>query len=376
MSSLAQEESRSISENVKWGQRKRFADGKVCVPFSHFLGYDRGEDGNLVLNEDEAVTVRRIFSMFLQGMTPHGIAKKLTQEKILSPGKKERWCAGTVKRMLANEKYKGDALLQKSFCTDFLTKKFKVNEGEIPQYYVEHNHEPIIEPEVFDMVQRELERRAPGKNRHSGVHIFSGKIKCGECGGWYGSKVWHSNDKYRRVIWQCNLKYNGEICSTSHVDGKTIEALFIKATNIMISDKDAIAADYAAIKEMLFSTDELETRKRELAQEMEVVAGMMDDSIRENARIAIDQTKFKERYSSLAQRFEEAKTKHDAIAHEIDDKRMRQMTVEAFLKELAKRNELLTEFEPEAWHSLVDYVTVYSEEDIRFTFKNGKEIRA
>ena len=129
--------------------------------------------------------------MFLQGMTPYGIASKLTAEGIPSPGKKPKWNAGTVKRMLANEKYKGDALLQKSFTTDFLTKKKKLNEGEIPQYYVTGNHEAIIEPEVFDMVQRELVRRGKGRNRHSGVHAFSGKIKCGTCGSWFGSKVWH-----------------------------------------------------------------------------------------------------------------------------------------------------------------------------------------
>lgn len=210
MSSLAQEESRSISENVTWGQRKRFADGKVTVPFGHFLGYDRGEDGNLVLNPNEAVIIQRIFSMFLQGMTPYGIAKQLTADGILSPAKKDKWNAGTIKRILTNEKYKGDALLQKSYTVDFLTKKKKANEGEIPQYYVENNHEAIIEPAVFDLVQNELEKRNPANNRHSGVHIFSGKIKCGSCGSWYGSKVWHSNSKYRRTVWQCNHKFNGQ----------------------------------------------------------------------------------------------------------------------------------------------------------------------
>src|SRR5699024_12545544 len=120
MSSLAQEESRSISENVTWGQRKRFADGKVCVPFRRFLGYDRGEDGNLVLNEKEAVIIKRIYGMFLQGMTPYGIAKELTKDGILTPAKKQKWSAGTVKSILSNEKYKGDALLQKSYTVDFL----------------------------------------------------------------------------------------------------------------------------------------------------------------------------------------------------------------------------------------------------------------
>ncbi len=159
MSSLAQEESRSISENCTWGQRKRFADGKVTVPFKRFLGYDRGPDGNLVLNKDEAVIIRRIYSMFLQGMTPHGIAARLTADGIKSPGGKDKWNAGAVRSILTNEKYKGDALLQKSYTVDFLTKKKKVNEGEIPQYYVEGNHEAIISPEVFEMVQQEMERR-------------------------------------------------------------------------------------------------------------------------------------------------------------------------------------------------------------------------
>lgn len=103
ISSLAQEESRSISDNCTWGQRKRFADGKVTVPFNRFLGYDRGPDGNLVVNPEEAVTIRRIYSMFLQGMSPYGIATKLTADGIKSPGGKEKWNAGAVHSILTNE---------------------------------------------------------------------------------------------------------------------------------------------------------------------------------------------------------------------------------------------------------------------------------
>ena len=163
MSSLAQEESRSISENCTWGQRKRFADGKVTVPFKRFLGYDRGEDGNLVINPEQAEVVKRIYGMFLKGMTPHGIAKTLTDEGVPTPAGKCQWGQTTIKSILSNEKYKGDALLQKTFCEDFLTKKMKTNQGEVPQYYVENNHEAIIDPETFEMVQRELARRTKGK---------------------------------------------------------------------------------------------------------------------------------------------------------------------------------------------------------------------
>lgn len=307
-------------------------------------------------------------------MTPYGIAVKLTADGILPPGKKLQWNAGTVRRMLTNEKYKGDVLLQKSYTLDFLTKKKKINEGEIPQYYVTANHEAIIEPEIFDMVQRELARRGKGRNRHSGVHDFSGKIKCGECGSWYGSKVWHSNDKYRRVIWQCNHKYDGKKCSTPHVDDKTIETLFVKAANNLIAEKSTVIADYETIKDMLFSTDSLKAEEKELRQEMEVVSVMIQDAINENARVALDQTDFQSRYESLVKRFDDTKAKYDAVCAEMDDKRIRRATVESFLADLSKRDTLLTKFDSEAWHSLVDFVTVYGAEDIRITFKNRKEI--
>ncbi len=159
MASIAQEESRSISENCKWGQRKRFADGKFSVPFKRFLGYDRGEDGGLVINEEQAAVVRRIYEMFLGGATPYGIAKKLTEDNIPTPGGKKIWSRTVVKNILTNEKYKGDALLQKVFTVDYLTKRKKKNEGEISQFYVEGSHEPIIPPEIFDEVQAEFERR-------------------------------------------------------------------------------------------------------------------------------------------------------------------------------------------------------------------------
>ncbi len=238
MSSLAQEESRSISENCTWGQRKRFADGKVTVPFSRFLGYDRGADGNLVLNEAQAGIVRRIFGAFLQGKSPYAIAGWLTGEGVPTPGGKAVWSQSTVRSILTNEKYKGDALLQKVYTVDFLSKKKKKNHGEIPQYYVEGNHVPIIPPSVFDRVQDMIMTRSSGKNRNSCAGIFSGRIKCGSCGSWYGPKVWHSTDAYRKTVWQCNHRYDGERrCSTSHLEETRIKYSFVNAVNVLIKEK-------------------------------------------------------------------------------------------------------------------------------------------
>lgn len=144
MSSLAQEKSRSISENVTWGQRKRFSDGKVNIPYGQFLGYKKGADGLPEIVEEEAIIVRRIYRLFMEGKTQGTIARTLTAEGIPTPGGKTKWQPTVVTSILTNEKYKGAALLQKRFTVDFLQKKTKINEGEVPQYYVENSHPAII----------------------------------------------------------------------------------------------------------------------------------------------------------------------------------------------------------------------------------------
>lgn len=375
MSSLAQEESRSISENCTWGQRKRFADGKVTVPFKRFLGYDRGSDGNLVLNKDEAVIIRRIYSMFLQGMTPHGIAARLTADGIKSPGGKDKWNAGAVRSILTNEKYKGDALLQKSYTVDFLTKKKKVNEGEIPQYYVEGNHEAIIQPEVFELVQRELARRKGSTGKPSGVHIYSNKIKCGQCGSWYGSKVWHSKTKYRKCVWRCNRKFDNEHhCTTPHFTEAEIQAMFIVVVNQLISQKESIIAALEASLETAFDTTTLEVELTEVQGEIMVVSDRIQSCIYENAHVALDQEEYQKRYGALSDRFDKAKARFEEIEEAIGSKQSRRAAIETFLNNLRDAN-IVDNFEVSLWCGLLDFVTVYSRDNVVFTFRNGTEIR-
>lgn len=376
MSSLAQEESRSISENCTWGMRKRFADGKVTVPFGRFLGYDRGEDGNLIVNEEQAKIVRRIYGMFLQGRSPYQIAKLLTEEGVPTPGGKKVWGKAVVQSILTNEKYKGDALLQKVYTTDFLSKKKKKNEGEVPQYYVEGNHEAIIDPAVFDNVQILMQSRGgSGKNRNSCVSIFSSKIKCGDCGSWYGSKVWHSNDKYRKVIWQCNHKFDGgEKCSTPHLDEETIKQLFIKALNIINDEKETIIAEFEEIRDTTFQTGELEAEAERLNEEMNVTAELIQKCIDENAHIAQDQSEYAKRYDALAERFDAAKAQFDRVQAAITQKQAQHKMMENFMAELQRLPDMIDYFDEGAWYALVDFIMVYGKDDVRFTFKNGMEI--
>ena len=145
--------------------------------------------------EEEAVIVRRICREFLAGKTPYDIAKRLTEEGIPIPMGKTRWRTSVIESILKNEKYKGDALLQNTVTTDFLTHTHKRSEGEAPQFYVEKNHPAIVRPEVFEMVQEEFRRRKAAGGRMQSASILSGRIVCEDCGGFYGRKVWHSTSE-------------------------------------------------------------------------------------------------------------------------------------------------------------------------------------
>lgn len=230
MSSLAQEESRSISENVRWGKQKSMRDGKVNLAYSHFLGYKKGADGRPEIVEEEAIIVRKIYDLFLSGKTINEIASILTEMGIPTPAGKAKWSVSTVRSILCNEKYKGEALLQKTFTVDYLTKEVRKNNGEVPSVRVRNSHEAIIEPEVFDKVQELLAESSKRRAKVRTKHPFAGKIICGDCGEFYGHKVWRLRSTGERYnVWYCNHKYDGdELCDSPRLRETEIKAAFEK----------------------------------------------------------------------------------------------------------------------------------------------------
>ena len=309
-------------------------------------------------------------------MTPHSIAVELTDRRIKSPGGKDKWNPATVRRMLSNEKYKGDALLQKEFTVDYLEKKTKKNEGEVPQYYVEGNHEAIIDPSVFDLVQAELAKRSKkSETRYSGVSIFSNKIKCAECGGWYGAKVWHSNDKYRRVIYRCNHKFDGDKkCETPHVTEEEVIAAFIKAMNMVITERDEIIGNIKLIRQTVCNTTGLTEEQDKLRSEMEIVVELIQNCVAENARTAQNQEDYQKRYDGLVERYEKVKSRYDAIAEAIEEKQAHYEKLGIFIQIIEEHGEPITEFDAGMWGSMVEFITVDKNKNMTVTFKDGSEI--
>lgn len=244
LSSLAQDESRSISENCTWGIHRRFEQGQHKMSTKRFLGYDTDEDGKLVVNKPQAKIVVRLYEEFLSGKTVDYIARNFKAEKLKSWDGKSNWQASTLDLMLRNEKYMGDAILQKSFTADFLTKKRVMNDGSIQMYHIEEDHEPIIDIETWQAAQAELERREKYCKAHftnaysqrGEVNPFYGKIICGNCNHIY-SRVMYTARSGRRIIkWRCgscNMADGHKVCSNRYVTDETFKKLFVMGWNEM-----------------------------------------------------------------------------------------------------------------------------------------------
>lgn len=374
MSSLAQEESRSLSENVTWGQRKAFSDGKIRLPYKKFLGYERGEDGLPRIVPEQAEIVRRIYSDYISGKTTFAIAGGLTAEGIPTPGGKEKWQASTVESILRNEKYKGDALLQKAFTVDFLTKKKKKNEGEVPQYYVENSHPAIVSPEEWQAVQDELERRKALGRKYSGTSIFATRLVCADCGEFFGAKTWHSNDKYRKTIWRCTHKYNGEDrCTTPNLNEETIQERFVDAVNSIVRDKAAVMEDCRIMRDVASDCTAIDEELTALLQEIEIVTELTRRCIDENSRAAQDQKEFEVRYNGYVDRYEKASARVTELQTQRREKERAANSIGDFMFDIGELNEPIQQFDEGLWLALVERVLIHGDGRMDFQFTGGFE---
>lgn len=242
LSSLAQDESRSISENCTWGIRRRFEQGKHKMSTKRFLGYDTDEEGHLVVNRQQAKIVVRLYEEFMSGKTVDYIARIFKAEKIKNWDGKYNWKASTLDSMLRNEKYMGDTILQKSYTADFLSKRRVMNDGSVQMYHIEEDHEPVIDVETWEAVQAELERRAQYCTDHftnaysqkSEINPFYAKIICGNCGNIYSRVKYTTRAGTKITKWRCgscNKADGHKVCSNRYVTDETFTKLFVLSWN-------------------------------------------------------------------------------------------------------------------------------------------------
>ena len=370
MASLAQQESQSLSQNVRLGLQYRYQQGKVQVCANRFLGYDKDEDGNLVINPEEAEVVKRIYREYLGGKSYYQIGKELSEDGIRTAAGNDYWLASTLKKILTNEKYIGDALLQKTVTTDFLNKKRVVNKGIVPQYYVEGSHEAIIPRELFMQVQEEMVRRARLKTGSGNRRVYSGKyalsstIYCAHCGDIFQRTQWFIRDE-RLPVWRCACRLNRKKskidCPSRTLYESDLHAAVVQAINQVIAQKDDLMPGLKiAIEKALGSGNG--TRVAEIDAQLED----LEKELLKRANAKQDYTDILEQLDAMRDAKQELLLEDANTAgvqrhlHEIEAFLETQQTdIEGYDENLVRR--------------LLERVTVY-DDHLTFEFKSGIEI--
>ena len=369
MASLAQQESQSLSQNVKLGLQYRYQQGLVQVNHNRFLGYTKDEEGRLVIEPEEAEVVKRIYREYLEGASLAQIGKSLEADGILTAAGKEKWRPETLKKILQNEKYIGDALLQKTYTVDFLSKKRVKNNGIVPQYYVENSHEPIIPRDLYMQVQEEMVRRV---NLHSGAkrkkRVYSSKyalssiVYCSKCGDIYRRIAWNNRGKHS-TVWRCctRVEHGPKKCDAPTIQESDLQDAVVKAIQEVLGGKDVFLTVLEKnIREVLESEsgeqiEKIDCRLKELQQELLRLA----NGKKEYGGVADEIHKLREQRQDVLTQDAE----RDGRRQRIDE--MRTFLMEQLSESLAYDEQLV--------RRLVEKITVYGDK-MTVKFKSGLEI--
>lgn len=377
---LSQAESESISMNVKLGIRQSLKNGNVRFSYKTFLGYRKGADGRPEIVPEQADIVRRIYNDFLAGATYLEIAKRLTEENVPTMGGGNRWFSERIKSILKNEKYKGDALLQKTYITDPISKRVKKNNGELPMYYVENSHPAIIERRIFDRVQEEIARRAGKKKvkqtgtktelgRYSGKYALTELLYCGECGTPYRRCTW-SRDGKKKIVWRCvsRLDYGKKYCknSPSVEESRLHNAIAAAITKKANSEEINIVGimDHIESFGSRRDTDGIIQRQRRIAE----IEKVIDDLARLNSDEA--------QSGELDYKFSELYAELYSVKDELEEMQSGASALDGDM--LNEMREVVTglknhpvEYDDKVVRQLIDCIKVMSADTIKICFKDG-----
>lgn len=370
LSSLAENESRSTSDNVSWGIQKRFQEGTFkisCPPYGYRL-----IDGEMVIDEEKAVLVRRIFTEVLAGNTPTRLATIFNKEGI-PPVKGKKWHGSVVRGMLRNEKYCGDVLFQKTYTDDNFNRHY--NYGKKDQYYIPNHHEPIIDRETFEAANRIIEFNAAEKGIETGNpkylnrYTLSGKIICGECGCKWKRRIINGNPNY---ICTTHLE-NKKSCGQLAVRTDAIEAAFMTMMNKLTYARKEILVPLQGNRMAEFGEKHL-NRLEIIDAQLEKLRERKQAANRFFAKGLLDPAVHADEMNSISIEETALNREREEITSSIGNGHERQKALTVLLKYTA-RGEMLTEFDDNLLEEYVDHIVIYSREELGFVMKCGPEFR-
>ena len=379
---MAQSESESISGNVKWGIHKRMKNGTYAVQFN-MLGYKRGEDGEPYIIPEEAEIVRELFNRFLDGASLGQLKTFLENKKVLTRRGKNEWSISVIRGMLSNEKYVGDILYQKTYRADCISKKVKVNRGEMTRYLVSNNHPPIIDRDTFNLVQAELSRRT-SKNKkmdsaiteqgkYSGKFALSELLICGSCGSAYrrNSKVAKGKTTY---YWRCvnRVEHGTKYCKDSAgVEEKMLQESICRCLSKMLEDSQevysliqsnlayAVSGNSAALDMHL-----IETQMKQVKQDAD---NMMEKMSKTEGSTEL----YEKALSELFEQLVALRTQYEQAKAQSEQSESVNAEVQRILNILQNTQISFTEYDDLTVRRLVECIQVCGKEKIIVTLKGG-----
>ena len=373
LSAFAQAESESISQNVARGKRMGFRQGKFPFPYGQILGYRKGLDGKPEVIPEEAEVIRMIFNSYLQGASLLTIKKKLEAGGVLTARGNKKWSSESVQRILQNEKYCGDVLLQKTFIEDVLTGVSKKNTGQLPQYYIENNHEGIVTKQMFREVQAEIARRnsksaANQRKRHQGrynsKYALSERLVCGDCGSPY-KRVTCSIHGRKQIVWRCvnRLEYGTKFCSHSpSIPEEELHQAILKAVqNLAANFTDEVAAQLDGILRQMKAGENL---KAQLQKQLEKAQQEFDRLLEMSLELDESTPFLDDKLRKLSGKIKILKAN---IAESTDGKG----EDEEATKQLTAQDLLIKEYDDILTARIIEKVIVHSRQEIEIYFIGG-----
>ena len=383
---FAQSESEGISSRVKWGKHQAMRTGKANIQYKTLLGYEKNPDGEMVVNAEQAETVRRIYEMYLSGQTLRSIKEALESGGFKNSAGTMEWTTSNLRTILSDEKYCGDVLLQKTFIQDCISKKVIKNTGQLPMYLIQNHHEAIIPRDRFDAVQVELARRktltsstkksAPtGMSRYSGKYALSGLLFCGECGTAYRRVVWTQHGE-KRAVWRCSsrLDYGKKYCKESPtLDESPLQQAVLAAINASMSGckvladqlVDAMEHELAPVPGESMSLGDIDRAVTELGKQFDTLLAEAANG---------DADEYAERFRTISTTMEELKRRKAAILSIRQEQEQIGRRIHAAASAMTAVTMGITEWDDGVVYQILEKVTVLAGNRIKVTFRNGVEI--